>query len=276
VSRLPKVVEDAGVEQLAQSLRRHGVEGARIAIVLGSGLGAFAERLSHSRSIPFADIEGMAASRVPGHAGRLVVGEVRGVRVLIQQGRVHLYEGWSAREVARSVRAFSKLGVGAIVLTNAAGGLHEAWKPGTLMRIRDHINLQGVTPLEHEEMGRGTPYDAALGGALERAAAAADTPLEGGVYAGLLGPSYETPAEIRMLAWMGADAVGMSTVIVALAAHASGMRVGAISCVTNLAAGIGQALLSHADVIQAGRESSDRFSALLEAAIPEIARTTAS
>jgi purine-nucleoside phosphorylase len=183
---------------------------------------------------------------------------------------VHLYEGRSPREVTRSVRALALLGIRTIVFTNAAGGLHEEWRPGTLMRVRDHINLQGRTALEPGEIGRGTPYDSELGAILDRAAVASEVQLRNGVYAGLLGPSYETPAEIRMLAWMGADAVGMSTVIEASAARASGMRVGAISCITNAAAGIGADRLTHEDVLRAGRDSSERFFALLESAIPEI------
>lgn len=272
MSPSPEVATDVHVEQLARSLRESALEGARIAVVLGSGLGAFAECLSRPRSIPFADIAGMPTSRVPGHAGRFVVGEIRGIRVLIQQGRVHMYEGWSAREVARTTRAYARIGVSAVVLTNAAGGLRKEWRPGTLMRIRDHINFQGATPLEASERGGGNPYDPELGHALDRAGVSAGVEIVSGVYAGLLGPSYETPAEIRMLTWMGADAVGMSTVVEALAAHASGARVAAISCITNMAAGISDASLSHAEVLRTGRESSQRFCSLLEAAVTEIDR----
>jgi purine-nucleoside phosphorylase len=272
---MPSVAGGPLARKLAESLRGSGVEGARIALVLGSGLGAFAETLSRARTIPFGELDGMPKSRVPGHAGRFVVGDVRGVRVLIQQGRVHLYEGWSPREVTRSVRALALLGIRVIVFTNAAGGLHEEWKPGTLMRVRDHINMQGQAPLDSAEIGRGTPYDSELGTLLDRASAASKVQLRNGVYAGLLGPSYETPAEIRMLTWMGADAVGMSTVIEASAARASGMRVAAISCITNAAAGIGTDPLTHEDVLRAGRDASERVFALLESAIPEIDRQIA-
>ena len=218
----------------------------------------------------------MPRSRVPGHAGKLVLGEVGGVRVIVQQGRVHLYEGWRASEVARAVRAFAAIGVGAVVLTNAAGGLHREWSAGTLMRVDDHINLQGATPLGATETAHGTPYDPELARALDRAAERVDCELRSGVYAGLRGPSYETPAEIRMLAWMGADAVGMSTVMEALGARASGARVAAVSCITNAAAGIGDEPLSHEDVLRAGRDASERFVRLLEAAVPEIASCLAS
>jgi purine-nucleoside phosphorylase len=261
------VAHEADVETLTRSLAAHGAEGAELAFVLGSGLGVLAERLADARAIPYEAIEGMPQSAVPGHSGRLVLGRVGDVRVLVQQGRVHLYEGWEPSDVTRAVRAFAALGCRGLVLTNAAGGLRAEWAPGTLMRIADHINLQGRTPLARGEAGIGTPYDAALGAALEEGAERAGVELVSGVYAGLLGPSYETPAEIRMLRWMGADAVGMSTVGEALAGRAGGMRVAAISCITNHAAGISQRRLTHAEVVEAGRNASDRFCALLERSV---------
>ncbi len=257
---------------LTKSLREHGVEGARLALVLGSGLGVLAERIQKARTISYADIEGLPGSAVPGHAGRLIIGELAGVRVVAQQGRVHLYEGWSVFEITRAVRAFAALGVGRLVLTNAAGGIARRFRPGTLMRIRDHINLQGRTPLTREQRGAGSPWDAGLAAALDRAALSANVALESGVYAGLLGPTYETPAEVRMLDWMGADAVGMSTVAEALAGHAAGMRVAGISCITNLAAGISAGPLSHEEVIAVGRQTSAAFCSLLEQAAPELVR----
>jgi purine-nucleoside phosphorylase len=261
----------AGVEALAASLRKHGVERVELALVLGSGLGAFAERIERARAIPYAEIDAMPVSGVAGHAGKLVVGEIAGVRVLAQQGRVHLYEGWSAHEVTRAVRAIASLGCRAFVLTNAAGGLRAEWKPGTLMAIRDHLNLQGRTPLAHDEVAYACPYDDALRAALHATANELGLALEEGVYAGLLGPSYETPAEIRMLRAFGADAVGMSTVAEVLAARASGARVAGISLITNQAAGITGERLSHAEVIAAGKEAAGRFSALLERAVLRLA-----
>jgi purine-nucleoside phosphorylase len=255
---------------LATSLRALDVEGIELAFVLGSGLGVFAERLADARTIPYADIEGMPQSAVPGHAGCLVTGTVAGKRVLVQQGRVHLYEGWSAHDVTLAVRAFAELGCKGVVLTNAAGGLRPEWKPGTLMRLTDHINLQGRSPLENAERGFGSPYDPALGAALEEGAEQAGFELTSGVYAALLGPTYETPAEVRMLRWMGADAVGMSTAAEALAAHAAGMRVAAVSCITNQAAGISGAALSHQEVIDTGRAVAQNFCALLERAVPHL------
>ncbi len=260
------------VDLLARSLRAHGVERARVALVLGSGLGDFVGRVGGARAIPYADIEGMPRSAVPGHAGQLVVGEVGGVRVVVQQGRVHLYEGWSAHAATRAVRAFARIGVRALVLTNAAGGMRREWTPPTLMRLTDHVNLQGRTPLLPGEERVANPYDPALGAALDAAARAAGVPLERGVYAGVLGPSYETPAEIRWLAEFGADAVGMSTVCEAQAARAEGLRVAAISCITNPAAGLAAGPLHHEEVVAVGKQAAQRFCDLLAAAVPLLDR----
>jgi purine-nucleoside phosphorylase len=259
------------VEALANSLAQLGVKDVEVALVLGSGLGAFADGLSDARTIPYGDIEGMPQSTVAGHAGQLVLGKAGGVRVLVQQGRVHLYEGWSAHEVTRAVRAFCRLGVRALVLTNAAGGLRTEWPGGTLMRLTDHLNMQRTSPLVAAEAGAGNPYDVELGAAVDAAATDAGVELQHGVYAGLLGPSYETPAEIRAFRSAGADAVGMSTVGEAVAAHAEGARVVGISLVTNQAAGIAAGALSHDEVVEAGQEAAGRFTSLLTAAVPRIA-----
>lgn len=259
------------VERLAGELEEHGIADFQLAFVLGSGLGAFAERIGGAHEVPFEGLADMPVSRVPGHAGRFVVGEVAGMRVLVQEGRVHLYEGWSAHEVTRSVRAFARLGCRALVLTNAAGGLVPDWPVPSLMRVVDHLNLQGRTPLLPTEVGRGTPYDGELGAALEGAAEEAGVRLFRGVYAGLLGPTYETPAEVRLLGKIGADAVGMSTVAEALAAQASGMRVAAISCISNHAAGVAAAPLSHDEVVRAGAVIAADFCDVLERAVPKLA-----
>lgn len=264
----------ARVTRLAASLAKHGVENVDVAFVLGSGLGVFADRIEKPRAIPYAEIDGMPRSSVPGHAGKLVIGEIAGVRVVAQQGRVHLYEGWSPDDVTRCVRAFARCGVSRIVLTNAAGGLHKDWPPGTLMRIRDHVNLQSTTPLAPNEAGFGSPWDLELGSVIDGAAKARRIPLVRGVYAGLSGPTYETPAEVRMLAWVGVDAVGMSTVAEALAAHASGLKVAGISCITNYAAGITADVPNHEEVIEVGRRAAQSFSDLLAAATPELAKVS--
>jgi purine-nucleoside phosphorylase len=262
--------EETVVRDLARALEARGAGGAQLAIVLGSGLGGFADRLERAVAIPFAELSGMPRSSVPGHAGRMVVGELRGVRVLVQQGRIHLYEGAGPHAIARSIRAIAETGCRSLVLTNAAGGLRREWSPPTLMRITDHIDLQGATPLAASEAGLGSPYDEGLGEALERGARDADVALERGVYAGLVGPSYETPAEIRMLDWMGADAVGMSTVCEAQAGRAAGMRVAGISCIANHAAGIATRPLLHTEVLEAAAAVAERFARLLEHAIPHL------
>lgn len=261
--------------RLTESLRRHGVGDARIAFVLGSGLGGFADRIEDAKAIPYAELDGMPTSSVPGHAGRLVLGTLNGVRVVAKQGRVHLYEGWSSHQVTRCVRAFAALGVRGLVLTNAAGGLHDDWPVPTLMRITDHLNWQGRTPMAPHETALGTPYDDELGGALDDAAAEVGVDLQHGVYGALLGPTYETPAEVRSLRWAGADAVGMSTALEALAASSAGMRVAAVSCITNLAAGITGDELNHDEVVEAGAQAAADFARLLEAAVPRIAERLA-
>lgn len=231
-----------------------------VGIVLGSGLGAFAERLQKATTISYAEIPGFPVSHVAGHAGRLVVGELltpHGAAVVVaMQGRVHLYEGWPADEAAFGVRVMGGLGVRALLLTNAAGGVDPTLAPGDLVRITDHLNLTGQSPLvgeNDEHVGPRFPdmsaaWDPGLGALLDEAAAASRVALKRGVYAGMLGPSYETPAEIRMLRALGADLVGMSTVVEAIAAHHMGLRIAGLSVVTNLAAGLSQARLSHDEV----------------------------
>ena len=254
-------------EAVADRLRERGLGRADVLCVLGSGLGGFVERLEDPLDCPYEDVPDLPRSTVPGHAGRFVLGRLGTRRVLCQQGRVHLYEGWNGCEITLAVRAVARLGVPVALFTNAAGGLRPEWPPGSLMRITDHIDRQGATPLFRGEGGRGHPWDAGLGGALERAAASAGLALEHGVYAALPGPSYETPAEIRYLAEFGADAVGMSTVQEAKAAHAAGMRVAGVSCITNFAAGIAPGALSHEEVIEVGAQAAERFGELLAACV---------
>lgn len=263
----------AEVQRLAASLRgcaQLRLDEVELALVLGSGLGAFADGLEDATSVSYDDLDGMPMSAVPGHAGRLVSGIVPGcgVRVLVQQGRVHYYEGWSAFEVTRCVRALAAVGIRGLVLTNAAGGVNRDFVPGTLMRIRDHINLQGASALLPGE-GDGSPvYDPGFGRVLDSVSTSTDNALEVGVYVGNLGPAYETPAEVEMAHRLGGDAVGMSTVLEASAGHAAGMRVAAISCITNLAAGIGTEPLSHEEVMETGQAVAARFQALLSGSIP--------
>lgn len=263
---------DPDIGALARELDRRGLGGAPIAFVLGSGLGAFAERLTDARRVEARELAALPQGRVPGHAGAIVAGDLAGARVLVQQGRVHLYEGFTAREAARAVRAFCELGARVVVLTNAAGSLRREWGPGTLMRIDDHVNLQGRTPLARAEAAAGPVWDVELGRALEGGARDAGVALQHGVYGAVPGPSYETPAEIRWLARFGVDAVGMSTACEALAARASGARVCGVSLLANLAAGLKPTPLAHTEVVAAGAEASERFSALLEAATRRLAQ----
>jgi purine-nucleoside phosphorylase len=262
---------DLSIEPLVSALAERGARKARLAFVLGSGLGAVAERLDEADAIPFASLPGMPASRVAGHGGTIHLGRLGGVPVLVQAGRVHRYEGWTAREVARSVRAYGRLGIRGVVLCNAAGGLRPEWPPGTLMRIVDQINLQGATPLAQEEARRGNPYDPAFGVTLERIARSSGLSLERGTYAGLLGPSYETAAEVRLLRALGADAVGMSTVAESQAAAASGARVAGLSLISNHAAGLAAGPLTHDEVLAAGKAASAVVAELFLAAAEPLA-----
>jgi purine-nucleoside phosphorylase len=251
----------------------------KIALVLGSGLGSFADELENSVKIPYAKIPSFPRSTAVGHAGRLVVGTSNGVSVVAMQGRVHLYEGYSAREVAFPIRAFARMGIKFVVLTNAAGGINRNFSQGALVVLRDHINLQGANPLTGPNEGRFGQRFPDMTQAYSRAArgiALAEAEKMGlvvhdGVYAALAGPSYETPAEIRYLATIGADLVGMSTVPEVIAARHSGIEVLGISCVTNMAAGILDKPLNHEEVLETGERVKKHFIGLLRAVLPRIA-----
>ena len=252
----------AQIAEAASSVaRRLGSLEPRAAIVLGSGLGFLADEVQSAVRIPYAEIPGFPQPGVAGHKGELVAGTLDGVCVLVQNGRFHLYEGHEAQVAALPVRVMATLGVRTLIVTNAAGGVRLTFRPGTLMLIADHINLMFRNPLtgpvlEGEERfpDMSEPYDAALRALARDAAREAKIPLEEGVYAGLLGPSYETPAEIRMLQRLGADAVGMSTVPEVIAARVRGMRCLGFSTITNLATGISPAALSHQEVLDVGRQ----------------------
>jgi purine-nucleoside phosphorylase len=251
----------------------------QIGLVLGSGLGAFADELSEAIRIPYEHIPTFPHSTAVGHAGQLVVGKAGDVPVAVMQGRVHLYEGYSASEVAFPVRVLGRMGIRAVILTNAAGGINLEYGQGALVMIRDHINLQGQNPLtgaNDERLGPRFPdmsYTYAKRYreiALEEARNLSIPPREG-VYVALLGPSYETPAEIRYLRTIGGDLVGMSTAPEAIAARHMGMNVLAISCVTNMAAGVLNQPLNHEEVLETGRRVMGHFIALLRAVLPRIA-----
>jgi len=247
-----------------------------VAVILGSGLGGFAEELTGVRSLSFADLPGFPRATVQGHKGRLAYGALGGCAVLALQGRLHGYEGLDAATVAFPARVLGVLGARALLVTNAAGGIGKDLSPGDLMRITDHINLTGKSPLtgENEDaLGPRFPdlsraYDPRLAAALEEAARAAGQTLRHGVYVQMPGPSYETPAEIRMARLLGADAVGMSTVPEVIAAAHQGVPVCGISCITNHAAGLAPHPLSHEEVIEVAKAAQDRFLVLLRQLIP--------
>jgi len=251
----------------------------KIGLVLGSGLGAFADDLSEAVRIPYTQIPGFPHSTAIGHAGQLVIGKSGNVPVAVMQGRVHLYEGYLASEVTFPTRVLGRMGVRALILTNAAGGINPAYGQGALVMLSDHINLQGQNPLtgaNDERFGHRFPdmtytYSKRLREiALDEAKKHSIAPHEG-VYAALAGPSYETPAEIRYLRTIGADLVGMSTVPEAIVARHMGIEVLGISCVTNMAAGILDKPLDHEEVLEVGRRVMGQFIALLRAVLPRVA-----
>jgi purine-nucleoside phosphorylase len=255
----------------------------RIGLILGSGLGAFADSLADATRIPYSQIPSFPRSTAIGHAGQMVIGKAEAISVAAMQGRVHLYEGYSAEEVAFPIRVFGRMGVRAVILTNAAGGINLKYQQGALVLIKDHINLQGDNPLvgpNDDRFGVRFPdmthaYTRAYGKAAQDEAAKLGLSLGDGVYAALLGPSYETPAEIRYLRTIGADLVGMSTVAEVIAARHMGIKVLAISCVTNMAAGILDQALSHQEVMETGEKVRGQFEALLRAVLPRIAADVA-
>lgn len=263
----------AALDEAARAVRARTDLIPAAGVVLGSGLGAWAETLEGAVAIPYGDIPHMPVSTVQGHAGRLWIGRANGVPVACLQGRVHMYEGHDAERVVFGARLLARLGARAVLLTNAAGGLSPSFAPGDLMLLRDHLNLMFRNPLigpNEAELGPRFPdmthtYDPALAAAALAAAQSLGVRLHEGVYAGLLGPSYETPAEIRMLRTLGADAVGMSTVPEAIALRHMRVPVTGISCITNLAAGISPHELSHAEVEEAARQAKPRFVSLVSA-----------
>ena len=251
----------------------------KIALVLGSGLGAFADALTDAVRISYAQIPAFPRSTAIGHAGQLVIGNSEGITVAAMQGRTHLYEGYSAKEVSFPIRVFARMGIKAVILTNAAGGINLKYSQGALVAIRDHINLQGQNPLagpNDERFGPRFPdmtqaYSTAYREIAAAAAQKLGMTLHDGVYVALLGPSYETPAEIRYLRTIGADLVGMSTVAEVIAARHMGLKVLAISCVTNMAAGILDQPINHEEVLETGKRVQKQFEALLRVVLPRIA-----
>jgi len=270
-AEIPPAQQRVRLDALEAAVRARTDLVPSVGIVLGSGLGALADELAGAVAIPFADLPGWPAASAPGHAGRLLLGRLSDVPVVLLQGRLHLYEGHPAGLVVEPVLLMGRLGAATIVLTNAAGGLHVEWTPGTLMVVSDHLNLTGHNPLlgpNAEAIGPRFPdmldaWDPALRALLRRAGELEGIPLVEGVYAGLLGPNYETPAEVRMLQSLGADAVGMSTVLEAIAARWAGLHVCGISLVTNPGAGLTGEPLSHDEVLAAAAEAGPRLARLI-------------
>ncbi|MGH9723414.1 MAG: purine-nucleoside phosphorylase [Bryobacteraceae bacterium] len=257
---------------------RWGARQPRVAVVLGSGLGGFADELIARVEIPYGEIPGWPASTAVGHAGRLVMGNLGTLEVAVMAGRVHLYEGYTPQQVTFGVRVLGKLGVRSLVITNAAGGINLALERGGLVLISDHINLQGSNPLvgpNDNSLGPRFPdmseaYSKAHREIAKEAARGLGVKLVEGVYAAMLGPSYETPAEIRYLRTIGADVVGMSTAPEVIAANHMGLKVLGISCVTNMAAGILPQKIHHEEVLETGAAVRDTLVRLLKAVLPRL------
>ena len=271
--------EFSRAEAAADFVRSKTALRPEIALVLGSGLGAVADSMADAIRIPYREIPHFPPSTAIGHAGRLVIGRIAATPVAVMQGRVHLYEGHSIKDVAFSIRVFGRLGIRAVILTNAAGGISSDLRPGCLVLVRDHINLQGVSPVagpNDERFGprffdMTTAYDTEFQRIAQAEAKLLGLWLGSGVYAALLGPSYETPSEIRYLKTIGADLVGMSTVPEVVVARHMGIRVLAVSCVTNLAAGLSSQPINHEEVLEIGARVQKELVALLTAVIPRIA-----
>jgi purine-nucleoside phosphorylase len=281
---IPPVAQPERIAALLTAVRRHTDLVPEVAIVLGSGLGGLADDLKDAVAIPFADLPGWPAATAPGHLGRLLLGQLASRRVVMLQGRFHLYEGNDPGLVIQPVLLFHALGARIVVLTNAAGGLDPAFGPGTPMIMRDHINLTGRSPLlgpNADGLGPRFPdmtdaWSPRLRGRLQAAAAAEGVDVREGVYIGLTGPTYETPAEVRMLAALGGDAVGMSTVLECIAARWVGLEVCGVSLVTNAGAGYSGAPLTHEEVLAAGAEAGPRLTRMIRRFVADLDAETPS
>lgn len=280
VERMASTSTYERAEHAARIIRARTTVEPRIAIVLGSGLGGFADDFEDAVGIPYAEIPGFVPSTAQGHAGRLVIGKIDSIPVLAMQGRLHYYEGYSPEEVTFPIRTFGLLGIKTVVLTNASGGINVELTEGALMVISDHLNLMGVNPLRgpnDERFGPRFPdmsavYSPELQALVIDEAKAIGVEVRRGIYGGLAGPSYETPAEIHLLRNLGAAAVGMSTVPEAIVARHMGLEVLGISCITNMAAGMGDDPINHDDVMATGDRVRETFTELLRRVINAINR----
>jgi inosine/guanosine/xanthosine phosphorylase family protein len=275
---IPPAGQPALLDALEEAVRERTDLRPLVGIVLGSGLGGLADELGDAVAIPFAQLPGWPAATAPGHVGRLLLGRLAGTPVVMLQGRFHMYEGNDPGLVVQPVLLFHRLGAELVVLTNAAGGVNPAFGPGTLMAISDHLNLTGRSPLfgpNADSMGvrfqdLTNAWDADLRARLHAAARAEDVVLEEGIYAGLAGPQYETPAEVRMLRLLGADSVGMSTVLECIAARWVGLKVCGVSLVTNAGAGYSGEPLTHDEVMTAGAEAGPRLARVVRRFVGEL------
>jgi purine-nucleoside phosphorylase len=280
---IPPAEQPARIAALVAAVRERTALVPDVGIVLGSGLGGLADDLVDAVAIPFDDLPGWPAATAPGHMGRLLLGRLGGQPVVMLQGRFHLYEGNDPGLVVQPVLLFHALGARVVVLTNAAGGLDPSFGPGTLMVMSDHINLTGRTPLlgrNADELGPRFPdltdaWSPRLRARLHAAAAGEEVDLEEGIYVGLMGPNYETPAEVRMLAAMGGHAVGMSTVLECIAARWVGLEVCGVSLVTNAGAGYSGEPLTHAEVLEAGSIAGPRLARVIRRFVADLANGAA-
>jgi purine-nucleoside phosphorylase len=266
------------ISEAVDAIRARAPVSPEIGIILGSGLGSITEQVKDPVVIPYTEIPHFHGTSIEGHAGRMVVGTFHGVPTVFLEGRFHLYEGYSMEEVVFPTRTICGLGIQTLVLTNAAGGVNTRYRPGDVMIIEDHLNLMGDNPLKGPNLAKLGPRFPDLSEAYSKncveifKATAKEIGIEmhQGVYAGLLGPTYETPAEIRMYRTFGADAVGMSTVPESIAANHLGVRVAGLSCITNLAAGLSPQKLSHQEVIDNSRIGAEKLKKILASAIPKL------
>jgi purine-nucleoside phosphorylase len=269
------------IHEIVEAIKKRSAVKPQVGIILGSGLGSLAAEAAESVEIPYTEIPYFHGTSVEGHAGKMILGNYHGVPTVFLQGRFHLYEGYSMDEVALPTRVICALGIHTVVLTNAAGGINTRYRAGDLMMIEDHLNLMGDNPLKGPNLAKLGPrfpdlseaYSRACRDVLMSSASELAIPMHSGVYGGLLGPTYETPAEVRMLRTLGADAVGMSTVPESIAANHLGVRVAGVSCVTNLAAGLSPRKLSHQEVIENSRIGVEKLQRLLALAVPRLVKT---
>ncbi|MBI2712616.1 MAG: purine-nucleoside phosphorylase [Bdellovibrio sp.] len=266
------------MKETVAAIERRSTIKPSIGVILGSGLGSIAEKMTEVVSIPYAEIPHFYPTSVEGHTGLLLLGKLSGVPVVMLQGRFHFYEGYSMEEVVFPTRTICALGIQTLILTNAAGGINTQFRPGDLMIIEDHINLMGDNPLKGPNLSQLGPRFPDLSEAYSKvcietfksAANEHQIPIKQGIYAGLLGPTYETPAEVRMLRTLGVDAVGMSTVPESIAANHLGVQVCGVSCITNLAAGLSPHKLSHQEVMEVSKVGAEKLKRLLTTVIPRL------